>query len=123
MNPRLILYISGLLIYGVFRSFYPTPMFDEIEIQSDEVFLFNGKSYPAKEIDNVIRDFRKSIPPDKKSVTVIEFSRNENIKMGIYYDVKNALRKNGFLLILLRDRPFWQFWNRTQPLRGARVST
>ena len=110
MKARLILYISGLLIYGVFRSFYPTPNFDKIEIHSDDAFVFNGKSYPIAELDDVIRAFRKSIPPDQKSIKIIELSITRDIKMGIYQDVKTALRKNGFLLILFRDKPYWQFW-------------
>ena len=110
MNARLILYISGLLIYGVFRSFYPTPDFDKIEIHSDDAFVMNGKRYHAEELDKVIREFRKTIPPDQKSIKVIELSISSDIKMGIFHDVKSILRKNGFQWILFRDKPYWQFW-------------
>lgn len=111
MNSRLIFYISGILIYAVFRSFYPTPAYDKIEIQNDTTFLFKGTPYSIEELDVVIREFRKTIPPDQKPVKIIELTiKNRNIKMGIYQDVKTALRKNGFLLIIFRDKPFWQFW-------------
>ena len=110
MNARLIFYISGLLIYGVFRSFYATSDFDKIGLHSDEAFVLNGKSYPTEELDEVIRAFRKTIPPDQKDSTVIELSISRDIKMGVFYDVKNALRKNGFGLIIFRDKPYWHFW-------------
>jgi len=110
MNARIILYISGLLIYGIFRSFHPTPVYDKIEIRSDESFILNGKSYAAKDIDEVIREFRKTIPPDQKYSKVIELSIDSDIKMGIYQDVKTALRKNGFRFLIFRDTRFWEFW-------------
>jgi len=110
MKPRLILYISGLLIYAVFRSFEPAPAFDKIEILSDDLFLLNNDEYQVVNIDHVIRDFRKTINPDIKYDHVIEFKVHAEVPMGVVHDMKVALRKNQLRTLFYPSNPWWQFW-------------
>jgi len=91
MKARLILYISALLIYGVYRSYQPAPKYDRIEIISDQVFKLNQMEYPTAEINDVVSDYRKTMNPDQRPR-------------------HRALRKNDLRYLIIPQKAFWHFW-------------
>jgi len=111
MKSRIILYISALLIFWVYRSFQPAPKYDRIEIVSDQVFRINDKEFPTEVIDDAIGDYRKSINPDKKKDQKIIFEVQQEVTMGVVIDMKKALRKNELLLLFFPKEPIWRFWD------------
>lgn len=111
MKSRIILYISALLIFGLYRSYIPAPKYDTIEIVSDDIFRLNNKEHSTDTIFEVISDFRKSLNPERRNSIAIRLIIDDNVSMGYVQDVKVAMRKNGLLRIVYPVKPFWQFWN------------
>lgn len=110
MKSRIILYVSALLIYWVFRGYRPAPQFDSLELVSDEVFKLNDRSYPAVELESVIREYRRGLPPHQELRQKLRFEIDHDVTMGLVYDAKAALRKNGLLRLHMPSKPIWQFW-------------